>query len=268
VPVDVEHELDRLYGVELAEFVRERTRLAGLLRTEGRRAEADQVKALRKPSVAVWTVNQLARRRRKEIGLLLDAGQRLATAQRALLAGGDRQAFERAGEAEREALKRLSAAARSILAERGSTAMLERATSTLRAAAVSDAARSDLARGRLTDDLDPSGFDAFNSGPTGAVAAPKGKPRGRAHGQAKRKPTEQQKTAIRAAIDEARAELKSARERETMLARKLRDAERAERRTRAGHEHAERALARARDEHETAVGAVQAARAKLQQAQR
>ncbi len=74
VPVDLEDELDRLYGVPLAEFVGERTRLATALRKEGRRAEAEQVKELRKPSVSVWTVNQLARRHRKDLDLLLDAG--------------------------------------------------------------------------------------------------------------------------------------------------------------------------------------------------
>jgi len=85
VPVDLEDELDRLYGLDLADFVAERTRLTRALRKEGRRAEAAQVQELRKPSLSVWTINQLARRRRKDLDLLLDAGHRLAMAQRALL---------------------------------------------------------------------------------------------------------------------------------------------------------------------------------------
>ncbi len=46
--------LDRLYGVELADFVAERTGLARALRKEGRQAEATRVQELRKPSLSVW----------------------------------------------------------------------------------------------------------------------------------------------------------------------------------------------------------------------
>ena len=270
MPVDLEDELDRLYGEELAEFVGERTRLASALRKEGRRAEAEQVKELRKPSLSIWAINQLVRRHRKEIDLLLDAGHRLAAAQRALLTGGDRQAFDRASKAEREALNRLSAEARSILAERGSTATLERVVSTLRAAALSEAARPDLARGRLTDDVDPAGFEAFTHGPTTVAAPPKPAPRrARADGdRAKREQAQRQEAAKRAAINSARAELKSASERETRIAKQLRDVERAERVARADFERAERAAKSARADHQAAASAVAAARAKLGEAER
>ncbi len=71
--------------------MRARARLAKAHQKGGPANEAEQVKELRKPSVSVWTVNQLARRHRKDIDLLLDAGHRLAAAQRALLTGGDGQ---------------------------------------------------------------------------------------------------------------------------------------------------------------------------------
>ncbi len=125
MPGDLEDELDRLYGVDLADFVAERTRLTRALRREGRRAEAERVQELRKPSLSVWTGNQIARRRRKDVDLLLDAVHRLAVTQRALLTGGDQKAFEKARKDEQAALKRLVQAARSILAERASTATLE-----------------------------------------------------------------------------------------------------------------------------------------------
>ena len=270
MPVDLEHELDRLYGVDLAEFVAERTRLAGALRKEGRRAEADQVKELRKPSLSVWAVNQLARRRRKDIDLLLDAAHRLAAAQRALLTGGDKQAFERATKTEREALNRLSQAARSMLAERASMATLERLTSTLRAAAVSDADRPDLARGRLTTDIDLAGFDVFAGGPASVATQPKPRPQSRraTDDRAEREQAEREAATKRATITRTRAELKSAREREATVAKKLREAERAERATRATHQQAERTVERIRTDHEAAVSAVESARAKLDEAQR
>lgn len=135
------------------------------------------MKELRKPSLSVWTVNQLARTRRKEIDLLLDAGHRLAGAQRALLSGGSRESFEQASSAEREALTRLSLAARAILGDRGSTQTLERVTATLRAAAVSDAARPDLARGRLTSDVDLAGFDALTGSPATPTNPVKAQPK-------------------------------------------------------------------------------------------
>ena len=270
MPVDLEEELDRLYGEELSEFVRARTRLASALRKEGRRTEAEQVKELRKPSVSVWTVNQLARRHRKDIDLLLDAGHRLAAAQRALLTGdGGAVIPSPASKAEREALTQLSAQARSILAERGSTATLERVISTLRAAALSDTARADLARGRLTDDVDPAGFEAFTDGPTTVVAPPKPRPPKPADGgQAKRALAQRQEAAKQAAINRARAELKSASERETKIAKQLRDLERAERAVRTEFERVERAAKHALADHHAAASAVEAARAKLEEAER
>ena len=154
-----------------------------------------------KPSISVWG-HQLARRHRKDLDLLLDAGNRLAAAQRALLTGGNRQAFEQAGNDEREALNRLSARARSILTERGSTTTLERLTSTLRAAAVSDAARPDLARERLTSDLDPAGFGAFTVDLATVATPPNPKTRSeRPHDdQAKHEQAKRQEATKRAAI--------------------------------------------------------------------
>jgi hypothetical protein len=270
VPVDLEDELDRLYGVPLAEFVAERTRLATALRKEGRRAEAEQVKELRKPSVSVWTVNQLARRDRKDLDLLLDAGTRLAAAQRALLTGGDKKAFEQASNDEREALNRLSKKAQSILAERGSTATLERVNSTLRAAAVSETARPDLARGRLVSDVDPTGFEAFTGSP--ATVAPPPKPKARpddtTEDKAKRLQDERLEAARRAAINKARAKLKSARERSARLAKKLRDLENAERAARTELERVRRKVECARADHQAAASAVEAAHAKLEEAER
>ncbi|MEA2287422.1 MAG: hypothetical protein QOJ21_3465, partial [Solirubrobacteraceae bacterium] len=52
---------DELYGLPLDAFVPERDALAKELRSDGRREEAAEVKALRKPSVAAWGVNQAVR---------------------------------------------------------------------------------------------------------------------------------------------------------------------------------------------------------------
>jgi hypothetical protein len=54
---------DDLYALPPGEFTRARDERAKGLRKEGRRDEADEVKALRKPTVAAWALNQLARQR-------------------------------------------------------------------------------------------------------------------------------------------------------------------------------------------------------------
>src|SRR5919202_1156757 len=78
---------DDLYGLALDAFVPDRDALAKRLRADGDRAAADEVKALRKPSVAAWAVNQAVRSQPKAARALWDAGDALIAAQDDLLAG-------------------------------------------------------------------------------------------------------------------------------------------------------------------------------------
>src|ERR1043165_2209472 len=79
----MEDDVDRLYGLPLDEFVGARDELAKQLRGEDRREEAEQVKALRKPPVAVWLVNRIARERELDVRRLLDSAEALRKAQAA-----------------------------------------------------------------------------------------------------------------------------------------------------------------------------------------
>jgi hypothetical protein len=63
-----------LYGLPLERFVPERTALAKRLRAEERRADAERIAALPKPSRAAWAVNQLVRTQRRAITSLFEAG--------------------------------------------------------------------------------------------------------------------------------------------------------------------------------------------------
>ncbi|MGB2876404.1 MAG: hypothetical protein WBB76_13155 [Gaiellaceae bacterium] len=157
----LDERLDRLYGLEPGSFVAERDRLVRELRSAGERDKADEVKQLRKPSLPAWTINQLARRERREVDLLLDAGHRLLEAQQRLLTGEDPGRLDDARRTERDALAGLHAAARRILAETGreSEGTLARIMGTLQAAAVSNEGRQLLARGRLTGELEATGFE-------------------------------------------------------------------------------------------------------------
>jgi hypothetical protein len=270
VASDLDHELDGLYGVDLDLFVAERTRLARVLRKEGRRAEAATVQELRKPSLVVWAVNQLARRQRKNVDLLLDAGRRLADTQTALLSGGDLKAFDEARGREQAALRRLRSAAGELLADRATASTLERVVATLRAAAVSEQAGEELARGRLTHELTPAGFEAFSGvdpaatsvrRPPGREGAPT-----RAQLASSRLDRAAQAAARREAITRAQAVLRAAREREEALAKELRRADQAARQARRSLDSAERELRRLDADREAALRVVEAARRELETA--
>lgn len=166
---------DELYGLPLDEFTAARNELAKRLRKEGEKERADAVRALAKPSVAAWTVNQLARRRPARVGALLEAGEALRAA---ALQGGDelREATRR----ERELVAELRREARSLLQESGrpaSDALLERVAATLSNAALDPEARSLLEAGRLPEEVESRGFDAYEglAVPAAAPAKAKGK---------------------------------------------------------------------------------------------
>ena len=92
----LEREIDRLYGVPLDEFTARRNELAKRLKKEGEDDAAQEVTALVKPSVPAWTINQLARRQKKEVQALLATGTRLRKAQQRALAGGGPDALQAA----------------------------------------------------------------------------------------------------------------------------------------------------------------------------
>ena len=93
---DLEKQIDRLYAVPPGEFVGRREELARSLRSEGKRESADEVKKLRKPTVAAWAVNQLVRREKMRVRGLFTAGERLRRAHEKLMEGGPSEGLERA----------------------------------------------------------------------------------------------------------------------------------------------------------------------------
>jgi hypothetical protein len=167
VAPQLEAELDRLFGLPLSEFTAARNELANELRDAGRREEAEQVKTLRKPSVAAWLVNRVSRDRELDVQRLLNAGETLRKTQ-ADAASGQTEAFAEARRDEQRALERLAEAAREIAVREGSgQAAVAQAAQTMRAASLTDEGRELLKRGRLTEELEPPGFEAL----TGLVPA-------------------------------------------------------------------------------------------------
>jgi hypothetical protein len=161
---DLEQELNRLYGLPPEEFTGARNDLAARLRKAGQAEAAEQVRALRKPSVPVWAVNQLARLHPDPVAELISAGEELRRAQQAAFRaerGGE--SLREATNAERAAVRTLTRHAQSILQAGGrsaSAAALERIASTLRGAAVDPDAAPLLLAGRLAGEVGSTGFAA------------------------------------------------------------------------------------------------------------
>src|SRR5882724_5113566 len=154
----LEDELEALFRLPVAEFTAARNTLAAQLKKGGRRDESDRVKALAKPSITAWAVNQLYWQHREAFDRLIATGQRFRKAQ---TSGRPGKVADM-----REALEHLSDLATALLRDAGSSPTPEtihRITTTLEAmsayASFPDAQRP----GRLTRDVDPPGFESFAS---------------------------------------------------------------------------------------------------------
>lgn len=158
----IDNDIDALFRLPLAEFIGARKTLAARLKKEGRAETSDRIKALSKPSISVWAVNQLYWRHRYEFDRLVAAGQRFRRAHtsRTAKAGELNEALD----ARREALNHLSDLASSLLREAGNNPGLEimrRIATTLEAISAYPVLPDDQAFGRLTKDLDPPGFESL-----------------------------------------------------------------------------------------------------------
>jgi hypothetical protein len=251
---------DELYGLPLADFTRARDELARRLGREGDREVAKTVKALRKPTVAAWALNQLARRRADDVEQLLATGERLRRAQQALLGGGNRSELQRASAEERKFVAKLTRDATALAAEAGAgaTASLgERIASTLHAAALNEETAAELAAGRLLREREAVGLFGADSievrggrraasaaGPRAQAAEPAAAPtpprrrgagapgKGRAAGErtrqadARRREAERELAAARAAEREAGREHAAAAKATERADRRVQDAQR------------------------------------------
>jgi hypothetical protein len=167
-------DVDDLYGLPLDRFVPDRTALARELRKAGERERADEVAALKKPSVAAWAVNQLVRTQGGAVAELIASGDGLRAAQDDVLSGrGDARSLRAAVERERLAVDALTDAARGLLSSEGhelSDTMIERVSDTLHAAAFDDEAREQVRDGRLERELRHVGLGGLAASGGGSPA--------------------------------------------------------------------------------------------------
>ena len=281
---------DELYGLVPGEFIAARDAAARAARDHADRELADQVKALRKPSVGAWLADKLVRDEPAELDALLDLGQAMRDARDAL-DGARLRSMSR----ERHAIVRsLIARATALAAQDGQRAgdpAQRELEVTLDAVLADEQAAEAFRTGRLVRGLTATGLEPVDV--TDAVAVPDATPparRGRARPRPAPEPkpkkspartaTKQQAARERAvadaqaAVDDAEADraqredelrsaqdaLDAARERVTQLERELRAAttERARAET-ACHEAdaAHRAATRKRDTARRALDAAQ-----------
>jgi hypothetical protein len=139
--------VDELYAGDPGRFVAARDALARELKAAGRPREANEVKALRRPSMVAAALNHAVRGEPEAVEALLDATAEVGRVQ---AAGGGAAALRAASATRRAALTALANAA--------STAHLDDALATLDAASLDPNLHPLLRAGRFTTELSPSGF--------------------------------------------------------------------------------------------------------------
>lgn len=274
-----------LYTMPPDEFVAARDALARALAAEGS-SDAVRVRHLRRPTVAVWLLNAVARERPDVVSTLFAAGDRLRQAQvRAV--GGDAAELRTSSAALRDAVLAGLTAAREVAAVKGrgaSLAVLDQVERALRAAATADLSlRTQLQQGVLEQLPEPGGVELLAGLAAVQAVAPDRHATGtRQTGRGPARETHGVQDRDRGAERARKAAERSARVQAAVRERERRQAlagvERAEQTLRAAEERvrkaereladAQRQVASAQAEVATARQAVEAARARAEAASR
>ena len=148
VRVSIEEVADRLYAQEPEEFIAARDEAAKAADGDDRK----QIKALRKPTVAAYVVNMLARHQRDDVEALVALGDELRTA----MAGkGD---IRELSEQRRDLVRRLVHAAPDAAGRDLTAAVEEEVAATLEAATADPDLGAAVLSGRLVKPLHYAGF--------------------------------------------------------------------------------------------------------------
>ncbi|PZR52561.1 hypothetical protein DNL40_11470 [Xylanimonas oleitrophica] len=160
---DTDALVDALYAGPLEEFVAARDAAAKQVAAGGDRVGAARVKKLRRPTVAAWVVNQVARRHPDEVAALASLGDEL----RAATADRDRgriTALDRLRRERTDALVGQVREAGDIDGRPVSTDALDRLAETLTAAVMDPDAAAAVRGGRLAQALQHVGFGIVDEG--------------------------------------------------------------------------------------------------------
>ena len=197
--------LDALYTAPLEGFTKERNAFAKELRGEGERERADEVKALKKPSLPAWAINQGVRADDKAVKGLLKAGDALRSAHERAL-GGDADDLRVAMAQEADAVETMTmAVVRAARPEKLAGGMLDRVRDTLRAVAGDQELRREFESGRVTRDRKPVGLGGGSGG--GKRSGGKRPRRKNGPTAAQRRKADARVTKARKALDTRRREI-------------------------------------------------------------
>jgi hypothetical protein len=231
--VSLDAKIDDLYRQPLDAFVPARNALAKTVTG----TDAARVRALAKPTVVPWAVNQVYWQARPTYDKLIKSGERLRNAQIASLEGRRGSDVRDAGEAHRRALADAVQAAERLATAAGAKPAADALMRTFET--LSLASEPPEPAGRLTKPLQPSGFEAL-AGITPVARA--GAPERGALRPSERARSEGDSRKERAAAEAARKHAADLKKAEAALAR----AEAAEQSARAVWDRAHDALLEAR----------------------
>jgi hypothetical protein len=154
--------VEELYEELPERFVAARNDLSARLKSAGDTQGAKEVAALRRPSVAAWAVNRIARDRPQDIEALIGLGKSLSVAQREVAKEGGVDRLRDAGTKRRRLVDRLVREAAGALEGAGmaaARATLDKVADTLMAMATDDESSERVRRGVLDKELPaPAGF--------------------------------------------------------------------------------------------------------------
>jgi hypothetical protein len=207
------------------EFTKARDVLVKQLRKDGDTNVAAVVKALRRPTVAAWTVNRLARE--GALAGVWDAGEKLRAAQREVVGGGEPKALQQAAGVWRKALGEATAGV--------DASVVDKVRETLEAALADDELRARVREGTLEKEARHAGFGFGEADADVARVSPR--------------------------VDE-RAERKAERERAERAAREVRELEEKASRLEAEADAAERHARQLRKQADAARAAADEARSR------
>lgn len=198
-----------LYRLPAAEFVAARDALAKARRAAGDKEEAAAIKALRRPTVAAWALNQVAASQPELVAALIEAGDDLRAAQDEAIAGGGGDALREAMRARREAGRAVAEAAAAVLGGAGSSASGQAAAvgATIDAVAADPELAARLRAGTLSGDEPEPGDDLFG---LGGPASPPAKAKAKAKKAGSGDKAAASAAKARKALDAAQAKAESA----------------------------------------------------------
>jgi hypothetical protein len=157
----VDPDVAALYRLPPEEFTAARDALAKRRKQSGDDAGSAAVKALRKPTVAAWALNTLARSRADDVRTLIEVSGKVRDAQRRALSTGKGDALRTAGSERLAVVRRLTSATMTLLTTMGrpaSASVEEAVAQTLNAVATDEEVGRLLVAGLLSTTAEAAGF--------------------------------------------------------------------------------------------------------------